>query len=71
MPDSVTPPSAVQPVDADVDLHVPAQRRELTGAMLGMLSVISVGACWARWLVAGWAWPSRMVRRVFRGRRSR
>jgi fluoride exporter len=43
MPDSVTPPSAVQPVDADVDLHVPAQRQELTGAMLRVLSVISVG----------------------------
>lgn len=43
MPDSVTPPSAVQPVDADVDLHVPAQRRELTGATVGMLSVISAG----------------------------
>jgi CrcB protein len=43
MPDSVTLPSAVQPVDADVDLHVPAQRRELTGTTLGMLSVISVG----------------------------
>jgi CrcB protein len=43
MPDSVTPPSAVQPVDADVDLRVPAPRRELTGATLGMLSVISVG----------------------------
>ena len=43
MPDSVTPRSAVQLVGADVDLHVPAQRRELTGAMLGILSVISVG----------------------------
>ncbi|HEV7451988.1 MAG TPA: CrcB family protein [Pseudonocardiaceae bacterium] len=43
MPDSVTPPSAVQPVDVDVDLQVPAQRRELTGATLEMLSVISLG----------------------------
>ena len=30
-------------VDADVDVHVAAQRRKLTGATLGMLSVISVG----------------------------
>ena len=43
MPDSVTPRPAVQPVNADVDLHVPAQRRELTGATLGILAVISVG----------------------------
>lgn len=35
MPDSVTPPSAVQPVDADVDLHVTAQRRELTDRPAG------------------------------------
>jgi fluoride exporter len=38
MPDSV-PPSA----DADVDVHVPAQRRELTSPTLGILLVISVG----------------------------
>ncbi len=43
MPDSVTPPSAAQPVDADRDLHVPAQRRELAGASLGILLAISVG----------------------------
>ncbi len=33
----------MHPVDADVDLHVPAQRRELAGAPLAILSVISVG----------------------------
>lgn len=31
------------PVDPDVDLHVPAQRRELAGAPLRVLGVISVG----------------------------
>lgn len=30
-------------VDPDVDLHVPAQRRELTGARLRVLGVISMG----------------------------
>jgi CrcB protein len=43
MPDSVTPPSAVESVDADVDLPIPAQRRELTNTPLAILSVISVG----------------------------
>lgn len=43
MPNSVTPPSAVQPVSTDVDLHVKAQRSKLTGITLGMLSAISVG----------------------------
>ncbi|HYZ09911.1 MAG TPA: CrcB family protein [Pseudonocardiaceae bacterium] len=36
-------PAAMQPVDADVDLHVPAHRRELTRAALPVLAVISLG----------------------------
>lgn len=43
MPDSVTPPPAMQPGDADIDRHAPAQRRELASITLGMLTVISVG----------------------------
>ncbi len=46
MPDSLTPPLAVQPVDVDINLRVLPPRRKLTGATLGMLSLISIGHAW-------------------------
>ena len=46
MPDSLTPPLAVQPVDADIGLRVLSPRRKLTDATLGMLSLISIRHAW-------------------------
>lgn len=43
MPDSATSPHFPEPVDPDVDLHVPRQRLELRRAPWSTLGVISAG----------------------------
>jgi fluoride exporter len=43
MPDSVRPQSAAQSVEADVDLQLAEQRREMPGTTLAILAVISIG----------------------------
>lgn len=43
MPDTTKPSAAGEAVDPDVDLHVPAQRRELRGGPLLVLAVIAAG----------------------------
>jgi CrcB protein len=49
------------PTDPDVDLHVPVQRRELTGAVLGAIAAGGVLGALARYGLAV-AWPHRTGR---------
>jgi CrcB protein len=44
MPDSVTPPSAVQPVDVDVDLHAAAQFTTFSTYVVEVQDAVAAGA---------------------------